>query len=109
MSVRNRTSNRGPGAAAHEESQIWAETFNILKQLPDMHVRAQKLAGEANKSQKILLGLSNGEGIQPHLTGLRDDKLIVIEASAELLGKLEGIYQEGVRIAEQEARYVVMK
>ena len=27
-----------------------------------------------------------------------------IEASAELLGKLEGIYQEGVRIAEQEAR-----
>lgn len=30
---------------------------------------------------------------------------MIIEASAELLGKLESIYQEGVRIAEQEARF----
>lgn len=29
-----------------------------------------------------------------------------IEAGAELLGKLESVYQEGVRNAEQEARYV---
>jgi len=66
MSARNRTSGRGPGAAAHEESQIWAETLNILKQLPDMHMRAQKLALDANKNQKVLLGLANGEGMQPH-------------------------------------------
>jgi hypothetical protein len=30
----------------------------------------------------------------------------MVEASAELLGKLENVYQEGVRNAEQEARYV---
>lgn len=65
MSARNRTSSRGPGAAAHEESQIWAETFTILKQLPDMHLRAQKLAVEANKNQKTLLGLASGEGTTP--------------------------------------------
>ena len=62
MSGRNRTSSRGPTAPAHEESQIWAETYNILKQLPDTHAKAQKLASEANKNQKILLSLSNGEG-----------------------------------------------
>ena len=28
-----------------------------------------------------------------------------VEASAELLGKLENVYQEGVRNAEQEARF----
>ena len=44
------------------------------------------------------------------LTGLWDKNLMyVIEASAELLGKLEAIYQEGVRTAEQEARYAAMK
>jgi hypothetical protein len=32
----------------------------------------------------------------------------LVEASAELLGKLESIYQEGVKVAELEARFVVM-
>jgi hypothetical protein len=34
------------------------------------------------------------------------EETLMVEASAELLGKLENIYQEGVRVAEQEARFV---
>lgn len=62
MAGRNRMSSRGPTIPAQEESQIWAETHNILKQLPDTHVKAQRVASEANKSQRILLALANGEG-----------------------------------------------
>jgi hypothetical protein len=100
MAGRNRASGRGPTVPAQEESQIWAETFNILKQLPDTHAKAQKIALEANKNQKILLALGNGEGWI-----LKQNVIDETEASAELLGKLENIYQEGVRIAEQEARF----
>jgi hypothetical protein len=62
MSARNRTNSRGIAVPAHEENQIWAETYSILKQLPDTHAKAQKLAAEANKNQRILLALSSGEG-----------------------------------------------
>ena len=55
-------SSRGPTIPAQEESQIWTETYNILKQLPDTHVKAQRIASEANKNQRILLNLGNGEG-----------------------------------------------
>ena len=65
MAGRNRMSSRGPTIPAQEESQIWAETSNILKQLPDAHVKAQKIASEANKNQRILLALGNGEGREP--------------------------------------------
>ena len=37
---------------------------------------------------------------------IQGNKVVIVEASADLLGKLENIYQEGVRIAEQEARFV---
>ena len=63
MSARNRTSSRGPGLPSHEENQIWTETYNILKQLPENNNKAQKLALDANKNQKVLLALSNGEGM----------------------------------------------
>lgn len=62
MSGRNRTSSRGPTVPAQEESQIWTEAYTILKQIPETHTRAQKVAMEANKNQRILLNLSNGEG-----------------------------------------------
>ena len=62
MTGRNRMSSRGPTIPAQEESQIWTETYNILKQLPDTHVKAQRIASEANKNQRILLNLGNGEG-----------------------------------------------
>jgi hypothetical protein len=62
MSARNRTSGRGPGMAAHEESQIWAETHNLLKPIPEMHVRAQKIAMEVNKLQKTVNGAPAVEG-----------------------------------------------
>lgn len=62
MAGRNRMTSRGPTIPAQEENQIWSETYNILKQLPDTHVKAQKIASEANKNQKILLALGNGEG-----------------------------------------------
>lgn len=101
MAGRNRITNRGPTIPAHEESQIWTETYNILKQLPDAHLKSQRIASEANKHQRTLLALGNGEGeCWSGLQGL----IMYLEASAELLGKLENIYQEGVRIAEQEAR-----
>jgi hypothetical protein len=48
--------------AAHEESQIWAETFNLLKQIPELHARAQKIAVEANKLQKTVNGTPAVEG-----------------------------------------------
>jgi hypothetical protein len=53
---------RGPAIPAQEESQIWTETYNILKQLPEAHRKAQIIATEANKTQRILLALANGEG-----------------------------------------------
>jgi len=62
MAGRNRVTSRGPTVPAQEESQIWTETYNILKQLPDTHAKAQKVAFEANKNQRVLLGLGNGEG-----------------------------------------------
>jgi len=62
MSVRNRTSSRGPTVPAHEESQIWNEAFSTLKQIPEIHAKAQKIAIEVNKNQRTLLNLSNGEG-----------------------------------------------
>jgi len=65
MAGRNRVSSRGPTIPAQEESQIWTETYNILKQLPDTHAKAQKVAFEANKNQRVLLGLGNGEGLTP--------------------------------------------
>ena len=58
-------SSRGPTIPAQEESQIWTETYNILKQLPDTHVKAQRIASEANKNQRILLNLGNGGGGEP--------------------------------------------
>jgi hypothetical protein len=64
MSGRNRTSSRGPTAPAHEESQIWSEALTTLKQIPDIHNRAQKIAVEVNKNQRVLLSLGNGEGRQ---------------------------------------------
>jgi hypothetical protein len=60
----------------------------------------QKLAMDANKYQRTLTTLGSGEGISPRGWNW------MVEASAELLGKLENVYQEGVRNAEQEARYV---
>jgi hypothetical protein len=63
MAGRNRTGGRAPITPAHEENQIWTETYNILKQLPETHVKAQKVASEANKNQRVLLSLGNGEGI----------------------------------------------
>ena len=62
MAGRNRMCSRGPTIPAQEESQIWTETHNILKQLPDTHVKAQRVASEANKNQRTLLALGNGEG-----------------------------------------------
>jgi hypothetical protein len=62
MAGRNRMTSRGPTIPAQEENQIWSETYNILKQLPDTHLKAQKIVSEANKNQKILLALGNGEG-----------------------------------------------
>lgn len=62
MSGRNRTSSRGPTVPAQEESHVWNEAFTTLKQIPDLHTRAQKVAMEANKNQRILLNLGNGEG-----------------------------------------------
>ena len=63
MAGRNRVSSRGPTVPAHEESQIWTEAYTTLKQLPEAHAKAQKIATEANKLQKMLLNLPNGEGI----------------------------------------------
>lgn len=65
MAARNRMSSRGPTIPAQEESQIWTETYNILKQLPETHLKAQKIASEANKNQRVLLALGNGEGTHP--------------------------------------------
>ena len=62
MAARNRMTSRGPTIPAQEESQIWSETYNILKQLPEAHLKAQKIASEANKHQKILPAHGNGEG-----------------------------------------------
>jgi hypothetical protein len=62
MAARNRMSSRGPTLPAHEESQIWNEALSSLKQLPDVHVKASKIATEANKNQRLLLNLGNGEG-----------------------------------------------
>ena len=62
-------SSRGPTIPAQEESQIWTETYNILKQLPDTHAKAQKVAFEANKNQRVLLGLGNGEGLTLEKSG----------------------------------------
>jgi hypothetical protein len=50
--------------AAHEESQIWAETYNLLKQIPEMHTRAQKIAVEVNKLQKTVNGAPAVEGMR---------------------------------------------
>ena len=69
MAGRNRTTGRGPSLPAGEESQIWTETYNILKQLPETHARAQKLASEANKTQRVLLALGNGEGLHQNDLG----------------------------------------
>jgi hypothetical protein len=76
MSARNRTSGRGPGMAAHEESQIWAETHNLLKPILEMHVRAQKIAMEVNKLQKTVNGAPAVEGMRttPRDVGLRCDR-----------------------------------
>jgi hypothetical protein len=62
MAGRNRTSSRGPTLPAHEESQIWTEAYTTLKQLPEAHGKAQKVASELNKHQRGLLSLGNGEG-----------------------------------------------
>jgi hypothetical protein len=70
MAGRNRVSSRGPTIPAQEESQIWTETYNILKQLPDTHAKAQKVAFEANKNQRVLLGLGNGEGLTLATSGV---------------------------------------
>ena len=48
---------------AHEESQIWTEAYA----LPETHVKMQKLTMEANKYQRALTALGNGEGICPFL------------------------------------------
>ena len=65
MSGRSRTAGRGPNFPAHEESQIWAETYNILKQLPEAHAKAQKIASDANKNQRLLLGFGANDGWCP--------------------------------------------
>jgi hypothetical protein len=62
MAARNRMSSRGPTLPAHEESQIWNEALTSLKQLPEAHGKASKIAVEANKNQRLLLNLANGEG-----------------------------------------------
>jgi hypothetical protein len=56
--------SRGPTLPAHEESQIWTEALNSLKQLPDVHTKATKIVTEANKNQRLLLNLANGEGMK---------------------------------------------
>jgi hypothetical protein len=59
--------------AAHEESQIWAETHNLLKQIPDMHVKAQKIAVEVNKLQKTVNGAPAVEGTAyPRRRGIKE-------------------------------------
>jgi hypothetical protein len=63
MAGRNRNSSRGPTLPAHEESQLWSEALASLRQLPDVHTKAQKLAVDLNKNQKGLQSLANGEGI----------------------------------------------
>jgi hypothetical protein len=83
---------------AHEESQIWTEAYTTLKQIPEAHTKAQKLAAELNKHQRVLQALGNGDGRFLN-------RVLMLEASAELLGKLENIYQEGVRVAENQARF----
>jgi hypothetical protein len=98
MAGRNRTSSRGPTLPAHEESQIWTEAYTTLKQIPEAHTKAQKLAAELNKHQRVLQALGNGDGRLLN-------RVLMLEASAELLGKLENIYQEGVRVAENQARF----
>jgi hypothetical protein len=65
MAGRNRMASRGPTLPAHEESQIWNEALNSLKQLPDVHAKATKIVAEANKNQRLLLTLANGEGMKP--------------------------------------------
>jgi hypothetical protein len=67
MAGRNRVSSRGPTLPAHEESQIWTEAYATLKQLPETHAKMQKIALEANKHQRALTALGNGEGICPFL------------------------------------------
>ena len=63
MSSRNRSGGRErPSGQGQEE--IWAETWAKLKQLTDIHAKAQKLASEANKSQRMLQALASGEGVQ---------------------------------------------
>jgi len=42
--------------------QWWAEAYSALKQLPDIHTKAQKVATEANKNQRLLTSLAAGEG-----------------------------------------------
>jgi hypothetical protein len=49
---------------SHEESQIWTKAYATLKQLPETHAKMQKIAMEANKYQRALTALGNGEGIQ---------------------------------------------
>ena len=73
MAGRNRMNSRGPTIPAQEESQIWAETYNILKQLPDTHVKAQRIAADANKNQRVLLALGNGEGRESLLSFVIDE------------------------------------
>jgi hypothetical protein len=90
--------SRGPTLPAHEESQIWTEAQAALRQVPEAHARAQKIASELNKHQRQLASLPNGEGIAVNDT-------LMIEPSADLLAKMENLYQEGVRVAEQEARF----
>jgi hypothetical protein len=62
MAGRNRTSSRGPTLPAHEESQIWTEAYTTLKSLPETHAKAQRLAADLNKHQRVLLALGNGDG-----------------------------------------------
>jgi hypothetical protein len=64
MANRNRTTVRGPNAPSHEESQIWAENVNLLKQLPDLISKSQKVASEVNKQQRLLVALSSSEGLR---------------------------------------------
>lgn len=62
MAARNRMSSRGPTLPAHEESQMWNDALSSLKQLPEVHGKATKVAAEANKTQRLLPNLGNGEG-----------------------------------------------
>jgi hypothetical protein len=62
MAGRSRSGGRErPSGQGQEE--IWADAYNNLKQLADIHAKAQKLAVEANKNQRMLQALPNGEGL----------------------------------------------